>query len=45
MPQRHRDCLEFLMFHLARVAQREPENLVSVAENTPNWASQLTAFL
>lgn len=28
MPQRHRDCLEFLMFHLARVAQREPENLV-----------------
>lgn len=29
MPQRHRDCLEFLMFHLARVAKREPENLVS----------------
>ncbi|KAF6825631.1 RhoGAP domain-containing protein [Colletotrichum musicola] len=29
MPQRHRDCLEFLMFHLARVAQREPENLMS----------------
>ncbi|KAG6000015.1 hypothetical protein E4U54_001583 [Claviceps lovelessii] len=29
MPQRHRDCLEFLMFHLHRVAQREPENLMS----------------
>ncbi|KAF4451176.1 rho GTPase activator Rga [Fusarium albosuccineum] len=29
MPQRHRDCLEFLMFHLVRVAQREPENLMS----------------
>ncbi|OLN97288.1 putative Rho-type GTPase-activating protein 4 [Colletotrichum chlorophyti] len=29
MPQRHRDCLEFLMFHLARVAQRESENLMS----------------
>ncbi|UPK96941.1 hypothetical protein LCI18_007876 [Fusarium solani-melongenae] len=29
MPQRHRDCLEFLMFHLARVAKREPENLMS----------------
>lgn len=28
MPQQHRDCLEFLMFHLARVAKREPENLV-----------------
>ncbi|ODA77931.1 hypothetical protein RJ55_06534 [Drechmeria coniospora] len=24
-----RDCLEFLMFHLARVAKREPENLMS----------------
>ncbi|KOS18033.1 Rho-type GTPase-activating protein 1 [Escovopsis weberi] len=29
MPQSHRDCLEFLMFHLHRVAQREPENLMS----------------
>ncbi|KAH7150085.1 hypothetical protein B0J13DRAFT_283139 [Dactylonectria estremocensis] len=29
MPQNHRDCLEFLMFHLARVAKREPENLMS----------------
>ena len=28
LPQKHRDCLEFLMFHLARVAGREPENLV-----------------
>ncbi|ROT38656.1 rho-type GTPase-activating protein [Sodiomyces alkalinus F11] len=29
MPQQHSDCLEFLMFHLARVAKREPENLMS----------------
>lgn len=29
MPPQHRDCLEFLMFHLTRVAKREPENLVS----------------
>ncbi|KAK5998688.1 putative Rho-type GTPase-activating protein 4 [Cladobotryum mycophilum] len=29
MPPAHRDCLEFLMFHLHRVAQREPENLMS----------------
>lgn len=29
LPQRHRDCLEFLMFHLARVAKRERENLMS----------------
>ncbi|XWW97822.1 hypothetical protein V2A60_005809 [Cordyceps javanica] len=29
MPQSHRDCLEFLMFHLQRVAHREPENLMS----------------
>ncbi|WDK17456.1 RhoGAP domain-containing protein [Colletotrichum graminicola] len=35
MPECHRDCLEFLMFHLARVAQREPENLVSYAVLIP----------
>ncbi|CAI4216896.1 unnamed protein product [Parascedosporium putredinis] len=29
MPPQHRDCLEFVMFHLNRVAQREPENLMS----------------
>ncbi|KAK4146743.1 uncharacterized protein C8A04DRAFT_9578 [Dichotomopilus funicola] len=29
LPPKHRDCLEFLMFHLARVASREPENLMS----------------
>lgn len=29
LPDRHRDCLEFLMFHLDRVAQRQSENLVS----------------
>lgn len=35
LPQQHRDCLEFLMFHLARVASRERENLVSVAFCVP----------
>ncbi|KAK4204982.1 hypothetical protein QBC40DRAFT_272110 [Triangularia verruculosa] len=29
LPPKHRDCLEFLMFHLARVAGRERENLMS----------------
>lgn len=29
LPTQHRQCLEFLMFHLARVAARESENLVS----------------
>ncbi|KID92099.1 Rho GTPase-activating protein domain protein [Metarhizium guizhouense ARSEF 977] len=29
MPESHGDCLEFLMFHLNRVASREPENLMS----------------
>ncbi|KAK4193776.1 putative Rho-type GTPase-activating protein [Podospora australis] len=29
LPRKHRDCLEFLMFHLSRVADREPENLMS----------------
>jgi hypothetical protein len=29
LPVKHRDCLEFLMFHLVRVAGRERENLVS----------------
>ncbi|EHL02636.1 putative N-chimaerin [Glarea lozoyensis 74030] len=28
LPAKHRDCLEFLIFHLARVAQRHTENLV-----------------
>jgi hypothetical protein len=28
LPAKHRDCLEFLIFHLARVAIRERENLV-----------------
>jgi hypothetical protein len=28
LPPKHRDCLEFLIFHLARVAMREGENLV-----------------
>ncbi len=31
LPVRHRDCLEFLIFHLARVATRESENLVRIA--------------
>ncbi|KAL2286219.1 hypothetical protein FJTKL_07025 [Diaporthe vaccinii] len=29
LPPKHRDTLEFLMFHLARVASRERENLMS----------------
>lgn len=28
LPPKHRDCLEFLIFHLVRVAKRESENLV-----------------
>ena len=31
LPLKHRDCLEFLIFHLARVALREKENLVRTA--------------
>ena len=30
LPPSHRDCLEFLIFHLARVVEREKENLVSL---------------
>ncbi|KAL3418296.1 Rho-type GTPase-activating protein 4 [Phlyctema vagabunda] len=29
LPPKHRDCLEFLMFHLVRVASRESENLMT----------------
>ena len=29
LPATHRDCLEFLIFHLARVVQRESENLMT----------------
>ncbi|KAI9762162.1 MAG: Rho-type gtpase-activating protein [Candelina submexicana] len=29
LPQRHRDCFNFLIFHLARVAEREKENLMT----------------
>lgn len=29
LPRQHKDCLEFLMFHLSRVASRESENLMS----------------
>lgn len=29
LPPRHRDTLDFLMFHLARVAKRESENLMT----------------
>lgn len=28
LPPKHRDCLEFLIFHLSRIAARESENLV-----------------
>lgn len=34
LPPKHRDCLEFLIFHLARVAVRERENLVCFATQT-----------
>lgn len=34
LPPSHRDCLEFLVFHLARVVEREKENLVK--SHTPN---------
>ncbi|GAP86276.1 hypothetical protein SAMD00023353_1801370 [Rosellinia necatrix] len=29
LPRQHKDCLEFLMFHLSRVASREGENLMT----------------
>lgn len=29
LPQHHRDCLEFLVFHLARVMEHKKDNLVS----------------
>ncbi|KAH8804826.1 hypothetical protein F5884DRAFT_428138 [Xylogone sp. PMI_703] len=29
LPPKHRDCLEFLIFHLVRVAKREKENLMT----------------
>ncbi|KAI0970182.1 rho GTPase activator Rga [Xylaria arbuscula] len=29
LPRQHKDCLEFLMFHLSRVAGRESENLMT----------------
>lgn len=29
LPTRHRDCLEFLIFHLVRVVERERENLMT----------------
>ncbi|KAI0850504.1 RhoGAP-domain-containing protein [Daldinia vernicosa] len=29
LPPQHKDCLEFLMFHLHRVAERERENLMT----------------
>jgi uncharacterized protein YoxC len=30
LPKAHRDCLEFLIFHLARVTSHEKDNLVSI---------------
>ncbi len=29
LPRSHHDCLEFLIFHLARVVENESDNLVS----------------
>lgn len=31
LPQSHQDCLEFLIFHLARVMAHDKENLVSLS--------------
>lgn len=31
LPPHHRDCLEFLIFHLARVMEQKKDNLVSVS--------------
>lgn len=31
LPIHHRDCLEFLVFHLARVMEHKSDNLVSVS--------------
>lgn len=39
LPPKHRDCLEFLMFHLARVASRERENLVRLFCSTELFES------
>lgn len=36
LPEKHRDCLEFLVFHLARVALREKENKVCTAAPFPS---------
>jgi len=45
LPSKHRDCLEFLMFHLARVASRERENLVCYSlTNVPGTLSSLILF-
>lgn len=35
LPRQHKDCLEFLMFHLSRVASRESENLVRYKYSYP----------
>ena len=39
LPAKHRDCLEFLMFHLVRVASRERENLVSTTLFALEWGA------
>lgn len=44
LPERHRDCLEFLMFHLDRVAQRQSENLVSHLDQPTQPSHPLTFF-
>ena len=41
LPEKHKDCLEFLIFHLARVAKREPENLVSFCLPFQGFLSQV----
>jgi Rho-type GTPase-activating protein 1/2 len=34
LPKAHRDCLEFLIFHLARVTSHEKDNLVSLPNSS-----------
>ena len=46
LPASHRDCLEFLVFHLARVVEREKDNLVrpTPLANGICWSTLLTIF-
>jgi hypothetical protein len=39
LPRSHKDCLEFLVFHLAKVMAHERENLVSIHQLSPPLGS------